>query len=206
VDDASGPATRDYIVRGIERAETEQAELVVLRLNTPGGLDASMRDIIRKILASRVPVATWVAPPGSRAASAGTYMLYASHIAAIGQKVGVPLVQFGYLLLEPVALSSQGFELQSGGWFILNKAARNPAFDAFFGTNVEVAILRFVLHCLHAGTRLYGVQYPKLIASPRSNIHPQLVNKPQSCAACGSAEREDQGQAKYQTGFGEQSH
>jgi len=83
VDDAIGPATRDYIVRGIEQAESEQAELVVLRLNTPGGLDASMRDIIRKILASSVPVATWVAPPGSRAASAGTYMLYASHIAAM---------------------------------------------------------------------------------------------------------------------------
>lgn len=83
VDDAIGPATRDYIVRGIEQAETEQAELVVLRLNTPGGLDASMRDIIRKMLAAEVPVATWVAPAGSRAASAGTYMLYASHIAAM---------------------------------------------------------------------------------------------------------------------------
>ncbi len=83
VDDAISPATRDYIVRGIEQAESEQAEIVVLRLNTPGGLDASMRDIIRKILASSVPVATWVAPSGSRAASAGTYMLYASHIAAM---------------------------------------------------------------------------------------------------------------------------
>ena len=83
VDDAIGPATRDYIVRSIEQAEEEQAELVVLRLNTPGGLDASMRDIIRKFLASEVPVVTWVAPAGSRAASAGTYMLYASHVAAM---------------------------------------------------------------------------------------------------------------------------
>ncbi|MGK7295786.1 MAG: NfeD family protein, partial [Candidatus Wenzhouxiangella sp. M2_3B_020] len=83
VDDAIGPATRDFIVRGIERAESEQAQLVVLRMNTPGGLDASMRDIIREILGARVPVVTWVAPPGSRAASAGTYILYASHVAAM---------------------------------------------------------------------------------------------------------------------------
>lgn len=83
VDDAIGPATRDHIVRGITRAEREGAELVVLRMNTPGGLDASMRDIIRKILAADVPVATWVAPAGSRAASAGTYILYASHVAAM---------------------------------------------------------------------------------------------------------------------------
>ena len=83
IDDAIGPATRDHIVRGITRAEREGAKLVVLRMNTPGGLDASMRDIIRKILASDVPVATWVAPAGSRAASAGTYILYASHVAAM---------------------------------------------------------------------------------------------------------------------------
>lgn len=83
VHDAIGPATRDYIVNGIEQAETEDAALVVLKLDTPGGLDASMRDIISKILAADVPVVTWVAPEGSRAASAGTYMLYASHIAAM---------------------------------------------------------------------------------------------------------------------------
>lgn len=83
VADAIGPATRDYIVNGIEQAEEQQARLVVLRLDTPGGLDASMRDIIRSILNAEVPVATWVTPAGARAASAGTYMLYASHIAAM---------------------------------------------------------------------------------------------------------------------------
>ena len=71
IDDAIGPATRDHVIRTIEQAERDGAELVVIRMNTPGGLDASMRDIIRTILAAKVPVATWVAPAGSRAASAG---------------------------------------------------------------------------------------------------------------------------------------
>ena len=78
-----GPATADYVERGIARAATDGAAIVVLRLDTPGGLDTSMRQIIRAILASRVPVASFVAPQGARAASAGTYILYASHIAAM---------------------------------------------------------------------------------------------------------------------------
>ncbi len=98
IDGAIGPPIADYVVRELRAADPGDVGLVILRMNTPGGLDSSMRAIVRAILASPVPVATYVAPNGARAASAGTYIAYASAIAAMapGTNIGAATpVQLG---------------------------------------------------------------------------------------------------------------
>ncbi|WP_116145303.1 nodulation protein NfeD [Paraburkholderia sp. BL27I4N3] len=104
VNGAISPASADFIVRSLQRAVDDRAQLAVLQLDTPGGLDTSMRQIIKAILGSPVPVATFIAPSGARAASAGTYIVYASHIAAMapGTNLGAATpIQMGIGGAEP---------------------------------------------------------------------------------------------------------
>ena len=98
IDGAIGPASASYVKEALAKASERRAEVVILRMNTPGGLSSSMREIIADVLASPVPVIGYVAPSGAHAASAGAYILYAAHIAAMapGTNIGAATpVQIG---------------------------------------------------------------------------------------------------------------
>jgi membrane-bound serine protease (ClpP class) len=89
LDDAISPATADYFIHSLHEAEAAGAAAMIVELDTPGGLDQAMRDMIKELLAATIPVVVYVAPNGSRAASAGTYLLYASHVAAMAPATNV---------------------------------------------------------------------------------------------------------------------
>lgn len=98
IDGAIGPASASYVKEALATAAARRAEVVILKMNTPGGLNSSMREIIADVLGSSVPVVGYVAPSGAHAASAGTYILYAAHIAAMapGTNIGAATpVQIG---------------------------------------------------------------------------------------------------------------
>ncbi|HSG21672.1 MAG TPA: nodulation protein NfeD, partial [Azonexus sp.] len=120
---AISPASASYFLRALAEAERDQAALLVLKLDTPGGLDTAMRQMIQGILSSAVPVATWVAPAGARAASAGTYLLYASHLAAMapGTNLGAA---------TPVAIGIGGEAGRPGAEKPANGKERSPAVGA----------------------------------------------------------------------------
>jgi len=134
-----GPPSVSYIQRALKEAASRQSPLLILQLDTPGGLDASMREIIQLLMTSPVPVVTFVSPSGARAASAGTYVLYASHVAAMapGTNLGAATpVQLGGVP-DP---GRQGYESDMQRKIINDAEAYLRSLAQLRGRNVEWAV------------------------------------------------------------------
>jgi membrane-bound serine protease (ClpP class) len=126
------PITSQYVVRGIEDAEQEEAECLILQLDTPGGLDTSMRDIIKKMLNSTIPIIVYVSPPGGRAASAGVFITMASNIAAMapGTNIGAA---------HPVAISEEKIDEEMKAKIVNDAAAYIKTIAEKRGRNAQWA-------------------------------------------------------------------
>jgi membrane-bound serine protease (ClpP class) len=122
INGAIGPATSSYLKEGMASATSYDVQLILIELDTPGGLSTSMREMIQEILNSSIPVATYVYPKGARAASAGTYLLYASHIAAMA-----PGTNLGAATPVSIMPGGKPADSNSSGVSTLEKKAINDA-------------------------------------------------------------------------------
>lgn len=153
IDGPIGPAISSYVVEEIAQATADKAELIILRIDTPGGLDSAMRDIIKAILNSPVPVVGFVAPAGARAASAGTYILYACHLAAmapatnLGAATPIPLTA-----LPAAAPDSNDDKARSPG----QKTPSNPAVEAAPGNAAQHKVVNDAVAYIRSLAELRG--------------------------------------------------
>jgi len=135
IDGAINPVVSGYIERGIDRAEKNGAVMVIIQLDTPGGLDSSMRDIVQRIVNAKLPVVVYVSPAGARAASAGVFITMAAHVAAMAPSTAIGAA-------HPVSIGPSGAEETSSTMEkkVLNDAlAYIRSIAQFHGRNVEWA-------------------------------------------------------------------